>query len=164
MKSNEEIVCPWCQTEIVWDPEIGPEDDCPHCFNELSDYRSIQLTVKQTGQPLVFGEEVEDEEDLAGAWEGTDEPLDNYSASVLAITDEQEEAPDCSSCHELMLLAGNEIQTAESFVPHIAKTLGKPFLKAPFALNVYVCPSCFKVEKFVADADRMTMIARIKKE
>ena len=50
MSTNEEIVCPWCQTEIVWDPEIGPEDECPHCFNELNDYRSIDLKVKQTGQ------------------------------------------------------------------------------------------------------------------
>ncbi len=54
MSTNEEIVCPWCQTEIVWDPEIGPEDECPHCFNELNDYRSIDLKVKQTGQPLRF--------------------------------------------------------------------------------------------------------------
>jgi hypothetical protein len=164
MNSNEEIVCPWCQTEIVWDPEIGPEDECPHCFNELSDYRSIQLTVKQTGQPLVLGEDAEDEEDLAGAWDDSNEPLDSYGAAVLHMTDEQEEAPDCSSCHELMLLAGNEIQATESFVPHVAKLLGKSFLKAPFALNVYVCPSCFKVEKYLADADRMVMVQRIKQE
>ena len=67
MSANEEVVCPWCQTEIVWDPEIGPEDECPHCFNELNDYRSIDLKVKQTGQPLRFNEQeyAESDEDLS---------------------------------------------------------------------------------------------------
>ena len=71
MSTNEEIVCPWCQTEIVWDPEIGPEDECPHCFNELNDYRSIDLKVKQTGQPLRFDEQeyADSDEDLSLAWD-----------------------------------------------------------------------------------------------
>lgn len=47
MSTEEKQICPWCQTEIVWDPEIGPEAECPHCLNELGDYRSISLTVSE---------------------------------------------------------------------------------------------------------------------
>jgi hypothetical protein len=30
MNEKDEVICPWCHTEIVWDPEIGPEEECPH--------------------------------------------------------------------------------------------------------------------------------------
>ncbi len=164
MNANEEVVCPWCQTEIVWDPEIGPEEECPHCFNELSDYRSIKLTVKQTGQPLVFGEDAEDDEDLAGAWDDEDRPLDAYGEMIQKLTDAQEEAPECPICHEFMLLAGAETIPEGAFTSHVHEVLGQSFLYAPVTLNVFVCPSCFKVEKFLSDADRMIMVDRIKKE
>ncbi|MBP1962436.1 hypothetical protein [Paenibacillus aceris] len=166
MSANEEIVCPWCQTEIVWDPEIGPEDECPHCFNELNDYRSIDLKVKLTGQPLRFQEQEypDSDEDLSLAWDDSDEPLDKYGEKVQHITDEQEEAPECSSCHELLLLAGSEVVSEATFTPTIPKTLGSAFLTAPFTMNVYVCPSCFKVEKILSDTDRLLMVERIKSE
>ncbi|CAM2994243.1 hypothetical protein PASE110613_11195 [Paenibacillus sediminis] len=41
----ETTVCPWCQTEIVWDEEIGPEEVCPHCGNELKGYRTINVQI-----------------------------------------------------------------------------------------------------------------------
>ncbi|MEW9699706.1 hypothetical protein [Paenibacillus sp. SI8] len=163
MSANEEVVCPWCQTEIVWDPEIGPEEECPHCFNELNDYRSIKLTVKQTGQPLRFKEDVEPDEDLSTAWDGSDEPLDGYGEAIQRISDEQEEAPECSGCHEFMLLAGNEVM-GDSFTPHIPKLLGRAFVSGPLTMNVYVCPSCFKVEKFLSDTDRLLMVEQIKEK
>lgn len=40
---EEHVICPWCLTEIVWDEEIGPEKHCPHCDNELSAYRTVEL-------------------------------------------------------------------------------------------------------------------------
>lgn len=40
---EEHLICPWCLTEIVWDEEIGAESHCPHCDNELSAYRTIEL-------------------------------------------------------------------------------------------------------------------------
>ena len=46
------------------------------------------------------------------AWDDSDEPLDKYGEKVQHMTDEQEEAPECSSCHELMLLAGTEVTRA----------------------------------------------------
>ncbi len=42
---TESTVCPWCQTEIVWDEELGPEKHCPHCDNELEGYRTISLNL-----------------------------------------------------------------------------------------------------------------------
>ncbi|WP_424767253.1 hypothetical protein [Paenibacillus sp. sgz302251] len=41
------LVCPWCLTDIVWDEEIGPEKHCPHCGNELSAYRTIELGIDE---------------------------------------------------------------------------------------------------------------------
>lgn len=40
---QEHLICPWCLTEIVWDEELGAESHCPHCDNELSAYRTIEL-------------------------------------------------------------------------------------------------------------------------
>lgn len=53
---DQQTVCPWCITEIVWDEEIGPEKHCPHCENELSSYRTIELGYDE--------EEVEEDEYL----------------------------------------------------------------------------------------------------
>ncbi|MDQ0896655.1 hypothetical protein [Paenibacillus sp. V4I7] len=98
------------------------------------------------------------------AWDDSDEPLDKYGEKVQHITDEQEEAPECSSCHELMLFAGTEVTSGTSFTPVIPKTLGSAFLTGPFTSNVFVCPSCFKVEKILSDTDRLLMVERIKSE
>lgn len=164
---DEETICPWCQTEIVWDPEIGPEEECPHCLNELGDYRSIDLKVKQTGQSLAFGdEEEEEEEDISDAWEDFEQPaeLDLYGERVQQLTDAQEEAPECTSCHEFMLLAGDEIVDQPTYVPNVPPLLQEAFLPAPFTLQVYVCPSCFKVEKYLSESDRIAMVNRLKQE
>lgn len=58
-------ICPWCDTEIVWDEELGPEEFCPHCGNELKGYRTISI-----GLNAGDAEEAEEQEDdlLAGAW------------------------------------------------------------------------------------------------
>jgi hypothetical protein len=162
---DEETICPWCQTEIVWDPEIGPEEECPHCLNELGDYRSIDLKVKQTGQSLAFGDE-DEEDDGSDAWEDFEQPaeLDSYGERVQRLTDVQEEAPECTSCHEFMLLAGNEVLAQATYIPHVSSVLQEAFLPAPFTLQVYVCPSCFKVEKYLSEPDRIAMVNRLKQE
>lgn len=41
----ETTVCPWCQTEIVWDEELGPEEECPYCHNELKGYRTLNIDI-----------------------------------------------------------------------------------------------------------------------
>lgn len=175
--NEQEIICPWCQTEIVWDPEIGPEEMCPHCYNELSGYRSIQVKLQPlTGERASQGgipDIDEDEEDVLDEdeWDGLDVPdaewigeeeLDSYGEAVQACLDGQDEAPECMGCRELMLRAGDrEIGVAE-FTALLPAPLGKPFLHAPFKLQVYVCPSCFKVESLLGEADRLLMVEAMK--
>lgn len=50
----ETTICPWCQTEIVWDEELGPEEECPYCHNELKGYRTLSIALSSE-------EEFEDE-------------------------------------------------------------------------------------------------------
>ncbi|TVY07667.1 hypothetical protein [Paenibacillus cremeus] len=155
MSQAHDQICPWCQTEIVWDPEIGPEEACPHCFNELGEYRSINLTVKQTGNPILFDEEDEYEDDSYGV-------MDEYEEAVQLVLDNQEEAPECSSCQTFMLFAGTQ-SAPHAFVPFVHEALKQPILKASFSAQVYVCPSCFRVEQQLAEADRLAMIELLKK-
>ncbi|MMZ52687.1 hypothetical protein D1872_144640 [compost metagenome] len=34
-------ICPWCNMEIIWDEELGPEEECPYCHNDLKGYSDI---------------------------------------------------------------------------------------------------------------------------
>ncbi|MVO98947.1 hypothetical protein [Paenibacillus lutrae] len=159
-EEEKETFCPWCQTEIVWDPEIGPEESCPHCYNELGNYRSLTLGSELNEED----DEDEDEkppvadsgEDLL--WEEDAGYTDAYAEAVMSCLDTQEEAPECSSCRELMLHAGTQSPGAD-YKAAIPAALGKPFLDDGYKLNVYVCPSCFKVETFLDDAARERMLA-----
>ncbi|SDC00340.1 hypothetical protein SAMN02799630_02397 [Paenibacillus sp. UNCCL117] len=165
MSHPEDQVCPWCQTEIVWDPEIGPESACPHCFNELGGYRSIQLTVKQTGQSIEFDEDDEDDDEAFADYDELDgeelEALDEYEEGVQRVLDRQEEAPECSACHSFMVHAGAHAST-EAFEPAVSEVIGAPLLSAGYATQVYVCPSCFKVEHILAEKDRLAMTRLLK--
>ncbi|EHS58292.1 hypothetical protein [Paenibacillus sp. Aloe-11] len=37
----EMTICPWCSMEIIWDEELGPEEECPYCHNDLKGYSDI---------------------------------------------------------------------------------------------------------------------------
>ncbi|MBP1156816.1 MULTISPECIES: hypothetical protein [unclassified Paenibacillus] len=157
MSQSYDSLCPWCQTEIVWDPEIGPEETCPHCFNELGDYRSLNVTVKPSDQQITMDEE-DDEDDYAFSQEDM-ELMDEYEERVGQVLDSQEEAPECGTCHSLMLFAGTQKgKGSQEFVPFVHDSLKKPLLTASFSSQVYVCPSCFKVEYSLAEGDRLAMI------
>ncbi|MNW39409.1 hypothetical protein D3C74_164990 [compost metagenome] len=52
-------ICPWCQTEIVWDEELGPEEECPHCHNELKGYRTLNINIGASE------DELEDDDDYS---------------------------------------------------------------------------------------------------
>ncbi|TBL71420.1 hypothetical protein [Paenibacillus thalictri] len=158
METERDTVCPWCHTEIVWDPEIGPEENCPHCYNELGEYRSINLTVKQTGQPVSFDEDDDEEEDELL----DDEDIFAYEETVQRLLDEQEETPECTSCHEYMLLAGSQVIAAGTFTPAVHALIAKPLLQAPFTIKHYVCPTCFKVEQMLSEEARTAMIDTLK--
>ncbi|MFH5185932.1 hypothetical protein ACHHV8_26640 [Paenibacillus sp. TAB 01] len=159
MPHEHDQLCPWCQTEIVWDPEIGPEDTCPHCFNELGQYRSIQLQVRPTGEEVTY-EELDDYEEDYEEDEDFD-VMDDYEEGVQRVLDTQEEAPECSACQSLMLLAGHQ-KALPGFEPNAPKPLKKPLLKTDYAVKVYVCPSCYKVEQVLSEQDRSGLIELLK--
>lgn len=197
MEQEDRQICPWCQTEIVWDPEIGPEEECPHCFNELSGYRSITFKLdseegdtapgKSAGGTSRHGRHSHDDDDdweedygedadagkaivadpeglqrdRSRRYEHADSFDDAYGEKVEQCLDTQEEAPECVSCRELMLLAGHSRLGGE-FVPYAPETLGKPFLQVPVQLDVYVCPGCFRTETVLSEKDRLHMVQTIK--
>ncbi|WP_217559569.1 hypothetical protein [Paenibacillus sp. GbtcB18] len=159
-EEEQKTVCPWCQTEIVWDPEIGPEEECPHCYNELSDYRSIRIGADEEDAD----EPDEDAVPAAGSddfldWEEEDGYTNEYAEAVRNVLDTQEEAPECSACRELMLHGGTQVTEGTGYAPVIPGTVGKAFLNPGYKLNVFVCPSCFKVETFLAEEDREKLLA-----
>ncbi|MFC0211465.1 hypothetical protein ACFFK0_03210 [Paenibacillus chartarius] len=174
MSEQDTTICPWCQTEITWDPDLGPEEICPHCYNELSGYRSIQVNLKPSSARSAELElDEDDEDDLLDEdeWDGLDVPeaewldgdeLDSYGEAVQACIEQQEEAPECVACRELMLHAGDREIAADGYTPVVPLPLGKPFLQAPYKLQVYVCPSCFKVETHLGEADRLLMVEALK--
>ncbi|WP_028551102.1 hypothetical protein [Paenibacillus sp. UNC451MF] len=166
MSQSHDQVCPWCQTEIVWDPEIGPEESCPHCFNELGDYRSINLKVGQHEQDSDLDEEdvddndIEDDSDEYEEYEEFD-GIDDYEEGVQRVLDSQEDTPECPVCHSYMLLTGTRTM-ALGFVPAVPQTLKQPLVKAAHSTKVFVCPSCFKVEQVLSEEDRLGMIELLK--
>lgn len=140
-----EQICPWCQSEIVWDEEIGPEPNCPHCFNELGEYRSIGIPLKRNGRGDIFEERSDDE------W-------DRYTDEVRELLDQQEEAPECPLCQEYMVLAGKQTVTEREFTPNVPSPGAVPFLKPPYRTDVFVCSHCFHLQYRLNEEDRMRII------
>ncbi|MEX2460279.1 MAG: hypothetical protein WD469_03085 [Paenibacillaceae bacterium] len=181
MEQNETQVCPWCAMEIIWDPEFGPEEECPHCLNELKGYRSLPL-----GTAIEHESDLEhDNEDVESDAEAVDVELldtdtdmddrddyesmlaeskakDTYHEGVMQCLDTQLEVPECFRCQELMLLAGVQKEDSSRFIPEIPVSLGQSFLPKSFELQLYVCPSCFTTESMLSPADRERMMQVIK--
>jgi len=150
MKEKDSTVCPWCQTEIVWDEEIGPEEFCPNCFNELSDYRSLH--VRLDGDELELTDDsgpVVSEEDLS--------EIGIYGFSVRQRLERQEEQMECPRCREEMVLAGKHRIEEHHYTP-LVHEIGPAFLQAPFEVNLFVCPSCFSIHYALSDEDRLRLI------
>jgi hypothetical protein len=182
MNHNEQTVCPWCQMEIMWDPEIGPETECPHCYNELTGYRTIPLNadadeekadteqdedhmeteeVRLNKTELSDDTEADDEDDYEDMLEES-KAKDIYHEGVMLCLDTQLEVPECFRCQELMLFAGVQTIDSASFVPEIPVSLGQSFLPKRFELQLYVCPSCFTTESMLSTDDRDRMVQVIK--
>jgi hypothetical protein len=181
MNSNEQQICPWCQMEIIWDPEFGPEEECPHCLNELKGYRSLPLNeaIEHETDLDMDDEDTESDEEIAKAavmdkdfeeddtddYEANLEEIkakDIYHEGVMQCLDTQLEVPECFRCQELMLLAGVQTVDSSRFVPEIPVSLGQPFVPQSFKLQLYVCPSCFTTESMLSHEDRELMIKVIK--
>lgn len=168
-------LCPWCDSEIVWDEEIGPEEHCPHCSNELGGYRTLSLGDQDsdTGQeeeaigirdkqPASHHEADADWEEEAGddtGWAGAGRSQSWLRADekVQRILDDQEEMPECPSCREFMLHGGTSLLGAGAFEPAVPPSLKKALLPAAVKLQLYVCPSCHEVSTKLDFASRSHM-------
>ncbi|MCM3783315.1 hypothetical protein M3231_10045 [Neobacillus mesonae] len=75
----ETTVCPWCQTEIVWDEELGPEEECPYCHNPL--VREERETVNND----TVKEEIRQDDT-----ESKDAKMDGYRTLNVTLHDEEE--------------------------------------------------------------------------
>ncbi|GAB6926813.1 hypothetical protein JCM10914A_07960 [Paenibacillus sp. JCM 10914] len=178
----EPTVCPWCQSEIVWDEELGPEEHCPHCANELKGYRTLNIDLNDDEEYTEHSDEEayeaseEEEQELHSMWGSDTESLaalrtvDKYGEShdlyafeqtVEAILDEQDEVPECLHCREYMLHAGSQSVTEQGFHPVAPSLLKTPVLKPPFEVNIYVCPGCFQVQYNLAENDRLALIKNL---
>ncbi|GIP57127.1 hypothetical protein MKX50_07755 [Paenibacillus sp. FSL W8-0186] len=170
----ESTICPWCQTEIVWDEELGAEEQCPYCHNELKGYRTLNI---QLGDEEEFEDEADGDEEGADYWEEGDTHLDAirrvesfvagggdllaYESGVEKVLDGQDEVPECPHCREYMLHAGQQEISGSSFEPVVPKGMQSPLLSGTLKLNVYVCSACFSVSRFLAEEERNTFIRTV---
>lgn len=93
----EPTVCPWCQSEIVWDEELGPEEHCPHCANELKGYRTLNIDLNDDEEYTEHSDEEayeaseEEEQELHSMWGSDTESLaalrtvDKYGESMICM-------------------------------------------------------------------------------
>jgi hypothetical protein len=165
-------VCPWCDTEIVWDPELGPEEECPHCLNPLRDYHSIVLPVRNggqtadhseeptasrsgNGQPAEANEELAVFDELDDGFDELDAAIEALEEAVQQIVDGQDEAPECPSCRQFMLYVGDQQPSdAEKFSPVIPLSAGSALVRPNYSLKMFVCPSCYRVDYLLSEHDR----------
>ncbi|MCE5172004.1 hypothetical protein LQV63_22230 [Paenibacillus profundus] len=170
-------ICPWCDTEIVWDEVLGPEEECPHCHNELNAYRSMNVMIEhdedeaedaRNEQASDANEEQPEEKGWSNFGWDDDSVLYSepdtlrYQEGVDKVLHEQQEVPECPQCREYMLLVGKETMPSTQFTPHIPETLKQPILTAPFQLDVYVCTSCFQVSKVLAETYREPIMENVR--
>lgn len=170
-------ICPWCQTEIVWDEETGPEDSCPHCLNELGEYRSVQVKLEtpDRGSETKAAQSVDDSSDEPGEIEGLFEAPDlldtfefdddshglaGFEEAVEPYIDEID-ALECVHCKEFMVFAGEQQIKAEQFAAFIPNGVKEPFLKAPYTMQVHVCAACFQISFRLSEEDRMSIMTRL---
>lgn len=176
----ETTICPWCQTEIVWDEELGPEEECPYCHNELKGYRTLNIALGSDEDWEDEDETSGDDTDDAGLWQEDEESHLNairrveafagaggdllaYESGVEKQLDAQEEVPECPHCREYMLHAGTE-PLSPGFKPVQMQAKDTPILQSSAVLNVYVCSACFQVSRFLSEDDRNQLIKTVSEE
>ncbi|WP_127532609.1 hypothetical protein [Paenibacillus kobensis] len=153
-------ICPWCHSEIVWDEEIGPEEFCPHCSNELTGYRTVQIGVDEEMEDSDAHDHSHDEEqeedwsDESNEWTESAKSGDGFRQArrssfaieerIERVLDDQLEVPECPSCRGYMLEAGVHTVTGDSYKPSVPVSIGQPLLPVPFETVLYVCPVCYE--------------------
>lgn len=171
MNDSQNAICPWCQTEIVWDEELGPEEQCPHCLNELSDYRSVNvLGTDDENGAYVDEEEDEDEvtvespvESSASTALGSDDlyTISSYEAASRHLMDRQDVYTDCGVCGVEMLHMGTLEPAGLAKLPEGMSELQPPLLGGKLELDAFVCPTCFRVETKLTDLARMKFVQQL---
>ncbi|NDI35711.1 hypothetical protein [Chengkuizengella sediminis] len=177
MEENN-TVCPWCDTEIVWDEEIGKEEQCPHCLNELGNYRTMSVEldqedeeneVKNKTKNIKQDEEKEDRSTpILDSFisqmetEPKTEDLLQYEQGVYHYRRKQEESFECSNCHDFMLLVGDHEVKKDDFIPYVPVSQVQGVLQAPYKMNLYICPSCFEMKAVLSEQDRISMMNVLK--
>ena len=140
---SEKQVCPWCQNEIIWEGEPGTE--CPYCFNDLTDYRTLVVDL--------------DRED-----EGVQD-FYTYEEKVRQYLERQEpvQTLECEQCQERMVIAGELEWNRSSFHPNLIPGM-PPFLEGPVRVQVHVCPSCFQTKMVLAEDIRLRIIQKLQEK
>jgi len=173
---EEQVICPWCASEIIWDAEIGPETHCPHCENELGNYRSVNVSGDQDSaeaddQNWQDEEEESYSEDEVDQDSSSDEGLRRTShlhiaaeSAISQLIEEQDEVPECPACRSYMLETGTQTIGGVDFESKIVRMTGQSVLPEPFAIKWYVCPSCFQTSSVLSDEARIAMLKRFSDE
>ncbi|MFF2888934.1 hypothetical protein [Paenibacillus sp. NPDC057967] len=174
MQEQESQVCQWCLSEIIWDEEVGPETHCPHCENELSAYRSVQVGLARdeeqgNSEDDSDEEDWQDEEDEPDtSWMNDENGFRGGNRSMLAaegviqrMIDEQLEVPECPACREYMLETGTQKVGGEGYKPSENGAIGISVLPNPHTIHLYVCPSCYHTASFLSLRDREEMVSRL---
>lgn len=160
--------CPWCQTDIIWDEEIGREETCPHCYNDLNKYRSIEINVKEEpeeSEELILNKSDINEDDIPQEIEEliediVEEPeeLLQYETKVEEFLNLQEDSLVCTQCNEPMVFAGEQKMNETQYSPGLPLGISKPFLAVPFTVDVHLCPSCFEFRYILSEGDRIKLL------
>ncbi|MFS1511517.1 hypothetical protein VQL36_03635 [Chengkuizengella sp. SCS-71B] len=179
MEENSKV-CPWCDTEIVWDQEIGKEEHCPHCLNELGNYRTMNVEIDQEEEEYEVKNKTknikQDENKENGSTPTLDsfisqmetepksEDLLQYEQGVYHYRRKQEESFECSNCHDFMLLVGDHEVKKDDFIPYIPVSQVQGVLQAPYKMNLYICPSCFEMKAVLSEQARISMMNALKNQ
>lgn len=166
-----QTICPWCESNIIWDEEIGPEKYCPHCDNEISGYRTLEF---EAGFANEDEEQHEHDEHVAAddsEWDDDDQGILRSTREIAAnsqiqsMLNEQFEMPECANCREYMLEAGEQIIGKDGeFTPVTAPNSGQPIVSSPMKVIWYVCPSCYRTDSYLSLQDRKQMLDALSDE
>ncbi|MCR8657927.1 hypothetical protein [Paenibacillus endoradicis] len=155
-----QTTCPWCETDIIWDEEIGPEKNCPHCENELSGYRTLEVDLddeEDIDDERSDQDDVEWDDDDRGILRTTREIAAN--SSLQSILNEQFEMPECINCRSYMVEAGLQVVGENGqFEAKVSPVNGMPLVNETFKVIWYVCPSCYRTDSYLDLRDRKQLL------
>lgn len=153
-----QTTCPWCESDIIWDAEIGPEKNCPHCDNELNDYRTVELDGE-------YEDEENDHDQDEIDWDNGDAGILRTTREIAAnsviqnMLNEQFEMPECLNCREYMVESGTQtIGENDTFEAKISTASGLPLVNQTMKVIWYVCPSCYRTDSYLSLHDRKQML------